>query len=145
MTFPLRSRMLTQLVMRGSIPVAAIGSRGNSNRRFCSVPGGYCEYAPRGCSRAFSGISPRDRMITRSGDSANTPDCDPQVSPAWPREPGQLGTTSYGPVTLSPPLSWLVCRKAGTADIRHSVTPTINHLPIELHMVIVLEKILKRG
>src|SRR5438874_1173096 len=58
-------------------------------------------------SGSFS--SPRAAMKMRFGDSANTPGCDPQMYPCFAQGNGHLSTTSYGPVSSSPPFS---CRNA---------------------------------
>src|SRR5207244_9996503 len=42
-------------------------------------------------------------MKIRLGDSANTPPCDPWMYPCRANGCGHLATTSYGPVSSSPP------------------------------------------
>src|SRR5207247_11372394 len=47
--------------------------------------------------------SPRFAMKIRLGDSANTPPCDPWMYPGRANGCGHLATTSYDPVSSSPP------------------------------------------
>src|SRR5437588_9439499 len=44
--------------------------------------------------------------MIRLGLSANTPPCDPNAYPERASFCGQFGTTSYGPVSSSPPFCW---------------------------------------
>src|SRR3989441_7035471 len=62
-------------------------------------------HAPLKLLGSLSGslISPRFAMKIRLGDSANIPPCDPWMYPCCAKGCGHLGTTSYGPVSSSPP------------------------------------------